>query len=50
MVNIWSACATPMFTAALTVLGTPPANAAVCGSVGGAHVDVGRRITVSGCI
>jgi uncharacterized protein (DUF1330 family) len=33
-VNIWSACATPMFTAALTVLGTPPANAAVCGSVG----------------
>jgi hypothetical protein len=39
-----------MFAAALTVLGTPPANAAVRGSVGGAHVDVGRRITVSGCI
>lgn len=41
MVNIWSsACATLMFAATLTVLGGPPANAAVCDSVGGAHVDV----------
>jgi hypothetical protein len=32
-----------MFVAGLTVLGAPPANATVCGSVGGARVDV------SGC-
>jgi hypothetical protein len=38
-----SACATLMFAAGLMVPGAPPANATVCGSVGGARVDV------SGC-
>jgi hypothetical protein len=37
------ACATLMFAAGLMVPGAPPANATVCGSVGGARVDV------SGC-
>jgi hypothetical protein len=38
-----SACATLMFAAGLMVPGAPPASATVCGSVGGARVDV------SGC-
>jgi hypothetical protein len=38
-----SACATVMFAAGLIVLGAPSANATVCGSVGGARVDI------SGC-
>jgi hypothetical protein len=38
-----SACAALMVAAGLMVLGAPPANATVCGSVGGARVDV------SGC-
>ena len=44
MVKIWSsACAIVVFAAGLTMLGTGQANATVCGSVGGARVDV------SGC-
>ncbi len=44
MVKIWSsACAIVLFAAGLTMLGTGQANATVCGSVGGARVDV------SGC-
>ena len=38
-----SACAIVVFAAGLTMLGTGQANATVCGSVGGARVDV------SGC-
>ena len=42
--KIWSsACAIVVFAAGLTMLGTGQANATVCGSVGGARVDV------SGC-
>ncbi len=44
VVKIWSsACAIVVFAAGLTMLGTGQANATVCGSVGGARVDV------SGC-
>ncbi|HKP41375.1 RNA-binding protein [Mycobacterium sp.] len=39
----WSICAALLFAAGLTVVGAPAANATVCGSVGGARVDV------SGC-
>jgi hypothetical protein len=44
VVKIWSSlCAALMFAAGLTVVGAPAADATVCGSVGGARVDV------SGC-
>jgi hypothetical protein len=44
VVKIWSSArAILVFAAGLTVPGTSQANAAVCGSVGGARVDVSGR-------